>query len=212
MKIVLIALLFVACIYSSHAENQIICEGQTISIECPVGYAINIQKASYGRTDTSTCPHTSIQTSNCAAGGSHAIINDVCHGQQSCSLSANNSVFGDPCYGTYKYVNVKYECTNPYKAVPHVNVICEGSNGVISCGSGERIGVLDAFYGRSNKLTCPHSQISNTNCASSGSFNSIRNFCHGQQTCSLSASNGVYGDPCYGTYKYIKVTYVCYYP
>ncbi|KAK9968288.1 hypothetical protein ABG768_002622 [Culter alburnus] len=34
----------------------------------------------------------------------------LCDGSKSCSIPALNSVFGDPCYGTYKYLDVSYEC------------------------------------------------------------------------------------------------------
>eukprot|EP01046_Picozoa_sp_COSAG06_P107151 COSAG06_NODE_53462_length_300_cov_0.472637_1_plen_78_part_01 len=33
--------------------------------------------------------------------------------------------------------------------------------------------------------------------------------CQGQETCSIAATNGVFGDPCGGTYKYLTVNYNC---
>ena len=30
--------------------------------------------------------------------------------QASCELPASNSVYGDPCVGTFKYLEVKYQC------------------------------------------------------------------------------------------------------
>ncbi|KAA0721236.1 Adhesion G protein-coupled receptor L2 [Triplophysa tibetana] len=36
--------------------------------------------------------------------------NQKCDRQTSCSMVVNNGVFTDPCEGTYKYLNVSYEC------------------------------------------------------------------------------------------------------
>ena len=33
-----------------------------------------------------------------------------CDSKGSCSIPANNQVFGDPCYGTHKYLEVHYQC------------------------------------------------------------------------------------------------------
>ena len=33
-----------------------------------------------------------------------------CNGKNSCSIQASNSVFGDPCPGTYKYLELAYVC------------------------------------------------------------------------------------------------------
>uniref|UniRef100_H2Y6S6 SUEL-type lectin domain-containing protein n=1 Tax=Ciona savignyi TaxID=51511 RepID=H2Y6S6_CIOSA len=192
--------------------TRTICEREEGDITCPSGYVINIQKAFYGRTDTAACPGGNVFTTSCSSSGSHAIITHACQGQQSCSLSASNSVFGDPCVRTYKYIQVKYECIGPGNPVPRVKVVCERSTGAINCGSGKRIGVLDAFYGRANKLVCAENNIQDTDCRATESFSGIRSACYGHQTCNLSASNQVYGDPCRGIHKYIKVTYVCYDP
>ena len=34
----------------------------------------------------------------------------------------------------------------------------------------------------------------------------VRSACDGEASCELYANNGVFGDPCGGTYKYLKVT------
>uniref|UniRef100_H2XWW4 SUEL-type lectin domain-containing protein n=1 Tax=Ciona intestinalis TaxID=7719 RepID=H2XWW4_CIOIN len=208
MKLTFTVLLLVAAVYHANAANIVICEGGSNRISCPTGYIINVLHAFYGRTDgTTNCSENKrpIDANNAHYTGSSNIINDACDGQQYCSLSANNQVFGDPCVGTYKYIKVEYRCTSNF-------LICEHSTGTINCGTGKLIGVLDAFYGRSNRLTCPSRSILTTSCSASNSFNQIRSSCHGNQVCTLSANNGVYGDPCVYTYKYIKVKYVCYYP
>ncbi len=37
---------------------------------------------------------------------------ESCAGKPGCSLNASNSVFGDPCWGMVKYLEVIYECAS----------------------------------------------------------------------------------------------------
>lgn len=39
----------------------------------------------------------------------HVIIHS-CNGKNSCTIRVDNSVFGDSCVGTYKYLEVAYVC------------------------------------------------------------------------------------------------------
>ncbi|PWA29456.1 hypothetical protein CCH79_00017093, partial [Gambusia affinis] len=43
-------------------------------------------------------------------GSSKDKVAKSCNGKQSCSIRAANSVFGEPCAGTYKYLEVEYKC------------------------------------------------------------------------------------------------------
>ncbi|KAK7166994.1 hypothetical protein R3I94_001406 [Phoxinus phoxinus] len=97
------------------------------------------------------------------------------------------------------------------------HVICEGQDGVLSCGmslsgSPRTIRVIKANYGRTNSRTCangvPYSQISNTRCGIIVT-NIVYDRCNRKQTCVIPASNSLFGDPCVGTYKYLDVTYAC---
>ena len=40
----------------------------------------------------------------------HAFIFLRCQHKQSCYVVSTNEEFGDPCYGTYKYLKIKYAC------------------------------------------------------------------------------------------------------
>lgn len=86
-----------------------ICEGSRNTINCH-GKSISVLHASYGRHDRSTCPHTHIYTTSCHAGNSLGIVRSKCNSWSSCTLEATNSVFGDPCRGTHKYLKVTYKC------------------------------------------------------------------------------------------------------
>ena len=50
------------------------------------------------------------QVTGCTASGSDDIIENLCQGKQSCVINPDNSVFGDPCDGTVKYVEIDYDC------------------------------------------------------------------------------------------------------
>ncbi len=79
-------------------------EGGTISISTPTGTIISsILFASYGLPDT-----TNWITTWCHASGSMSVIQSSCLNRNSCSVGANNSVFGDPCGGWGKTLAVRY--------------------------------------------------------------------------------------------------------
>ena len=92
---------------------------------------------------------------------------------------------------------------------PIVARTCEWKTLSMNCGSGRRMTVLSANYGRLGRTHCQHSAMSNTNCRSSNSLNVVKARCQGRSSCSVPATNSVFGDPCVGTYKYLEVTYLC---
>jgi len=83
-----------------------------------------IVSANYGRTDKNTCPHTSIKTTNCSASSSLWKVINLCGNRGACNLEAENSVFGDPCVGTFKYLNVSYLC-EPYGKYSLLSIMCD---------------------------------------------------------------------------------------
>ena len=79
----------------------------------------------------------------------------------------------------------------------------------ISCPNGKRISVLDANYGRLDRDTCLHDAMGNINCRASNSLQIVQSKCDGKTSCELVVDSQVFGDPCAGTYKYLKVNYRC---
>lgn len=67
---------------------------------------INILRATYGRTHTSSVCGGPVKTTWCHAGSSMRVARHRCQSQRSCTLHALNSAFGDPCFGTKKYLEV----------------------------------------------------------------------------------------------------------
>lgn len=84
-----------------------ICERSSGYIDCPYGTSIDILSANYGRTTgRHICPDPARDT-NCRASGSLSTVRGKCQGRNYCYLEARNSVFGDPCQGTKKYLEVR---------------------------------------------------------------------------------------------------------
>ncbi|XP_078360486.1 L-rhamnose-binding lectin CSL3-like [Oculina patagonica] len=186
-----------------------VCEGGKAIIRCLVGGDIKVVEASYGRHDGSTCPHPSIRTTNCHAGNSLSVVQSRCDNQASCELDASNSVFGDPCWGTYKYLEVKFMCVVLPPNTPRSVTVCEGKKATISCQGGKKVNVLEASYGRHDRSTCPHPSIHTTNCHAGNSLLIVKAKCDNKPSCELDSNNSVFGDPCGGTYKYLSVKYQC---
>ena len=96
------------------AENPpsvITCEGSTTSISCQNGKTIKVLDANYGRLNRHTCIDNNMNDVYCTSSNSLGIVQQKCDHKTSCRVSASNSVFGDPCVGTYKYLEVKYQCS-----------------------------------------------------------------------------------------------------
>eukprot|EP00058_Branchiostoma_floridae_P027790 XP_002613281.1 hypothetical protein BRAFLDRAFT_68246 [Branchiostoma floridae] len=88
-----------------------VCEHQTLSLRCPTGQYINIISALYGRILPSSVCSGPVRTTNCNSTNSLKVVTDSCNGRGNCSVTANNGVFGDPCGGTFKYLEVACSCT-----------------------------------------------------------------------------------------------------
>lgn len=87
-----------------------ICEQEMQSLKCEAGQTITVLTAMYGRKKDSVCPSKPIHSLNCEARSSLTKVKEACEGKDTCVLSAVNSVFGDPCRGTTKYLEVTYTC------------------------------------------------------------------------------------------------------
>ena len=101
-----VAVVLKACFISAHA-----CEDAQLRISCAHDAIINVQSAVYGRMNNKICPVKKQQDSwSCAASTSLSMAQQICEGEHSCKIKARNSVFGDPCKGVRKYLEIKYVC------------------------------------------------------------------------------------------------------
>ena len=82
-----------------------------MELKCDAGQKIAVKKALYGRKKSNVCPGPKQHNTRCASKKSMSVVKKKCNGKQRCRIPAKNNVFGDPCRGTFKYLEVEYECT-----------------------------------------------------------------------------------------------------
>uniref|UniRef100_A0A668UBM1 SUEL-type lectin domain-containing protein n=1 Tax=Oreochromis aureus TaxID=47969 RepID=A0A668UBM1_OREAU len=187
-------------IYVSSFSPQ--CNMRRISGE---GQVLVIHGADYGRHDKTTCSDgraaSQLQVVQCSSPTS----NDVVAKRYRLTIFVN-SVFGDPCVGTYKYLEVVYTCQ-------FQTVTCEGSQAKLQCGKGQILVIHRADYGRHDQTTCSNLQsdcmLRDVLCSSPESIKVVAESCNGKNSCTISATSSVFGNPCFGTYKYLEVDYTC---
>ena len=93
-----------------------------------------------------------------------------------------------------------------------MSLICEGDQIQLACRPGSWIHIIYANFGRTMAgQVCEVSENASqsTQCYARESLKKVRSFCEGRQTCRLSATTEVYGDPCPRTSKYLDVEYSC---
>nr|XP_043876453.1 adhesion G protein-coupled receptor L3-like isoform X6 [Solea senegalensis] len=97
-------------------RRELSCEGYPIELRCPGTDVIMIESANYGRTDDKICDADPAQMENtrCYLPDAYKIMSQRCNNRTQCAVVAGPDVFPDPCPGTYKYLEVQYECV-PYK-------------------------------------------------------------------------------------------------
>ncbi|KAL6119983.1 adgrl2 [Pungitius sinensis] len=180
-------------------------------LSCDTG-VIQVHSALYGRKDNETCsegiPPNQLADTTCSQAGTTDVLKTRCDGKRECELNLNDVSTSDPCPGISKYLETIYSC---FPAI-HFET-CEGSLANLRCDPGLELFVYGADYGRRDKTTCtyrrPASQVENVLCSAPSS--KVAESCNGKNSCTISATNSVFGDPCGGTYKYLEVAYICQY-
>uniref|UniRef100_A0A3Q3DJR1 Adhesion G protein-coupled receptor L2 n=1 Tax=Hippocampus comes TaxID=109280 RepID=A0A3Q3DJR1_HIPCM len=103
-------------------RRELSCEGYPIDLRCPGSDVITIESANYGRTDDKICDADPFQMENinCYLPEAYKIMSQRCNNRTQCIVITGSDVFPDPCPGTYKYLEVQYEC------VPYI-FLCPGT-------------------------------------------------------------------------------------
>ena len=98
--------LFIIFVLSEH-----VCELGYLTISCAHRPNTTLYKtyANYGRTSYGTCFDRSAINTECIGSNSLLIASGLCQNHVSCTVVANNTVFGDPCSGVSKYLELGYE-------------------------------------------------------------------------------------------------------
>jgi len=87
-----------------------VAEHQTLDLSCPSGYLIaTVPFASFGNTSDDGCDTTTYGA--CHAGSSRYTVEQSCLGMNSCSVLAEDWIFGEPCFGTFKTLKAQVICT-----------------------------------------------------------------------------------------------------
>ena len=87
-----------------------ICALRTKTFSCPYGTKMWIDSAMYGRLTTKICGYGSWRNMSCHSDVTE-IVRSKCQNNMVCKLQVTNNVYGDPCPGTFKYLQIKYRCT-----------------------------------------------------------------------------------------------------
>ena len=209
--------------YRTDEENTMLVEGdETYNVahnktfKAPKGKKFGkVLWASYG---TPTVNNKELTLSNCHSTKSIDVVQAAAAGKTSFVLPAGNGNYGDPCYGTYKRVKAlitlvddpDYDPAND----PNPGVQTDAPNTMfietaehfpkdVVAPEGKMFGkVLFASYGiqklEGNKVYYDW-------CNSKTSMSVVEDALVGKTSGRVLADNGDYGDPCYGTYKYVKV-------
>uniref|UniRef100_A0A7N8XR33 Adhesion G protein-coupled receptor L2a n=1 Tax=Mastacembelus armatus TaxID=205130 RepID=A0A7N8XR33_9TELE len=108
-------------------RRELSCEGYPIDLRCPGSDVIMIESANYGRTDDKICDADPFQMENinCYLPDAYKIMSQRCNNRTQCIVITGSDVFPDPCPGTYKYLEIQYECV-PYKVEQKV-FLCPGT-------------------------------------------------------------------------------------
>merc|ERR1712154_602171 len=107
---VVLALFVAYCVHGfliDDVGSMFICEHDRMTLTCDSVYVIRVLYAYYGRHHTVVCgvghPGHEISNTSCEASNAKDIIAMRCDEKESCSMVIENSLFNDPCYGTFKY-------------------------------------------------------------------------------------------------------------
>ncbi|XP_071848670.1 adhesion G-protein coupled receptor G2-like isoform X3 [Apostichopus japonicus] len=90
------------------------------------------------------------------------------------------------------------------------SIECEGDTLHLQCDDGKVIHIHEALYGRTTSTICPGQKSEITSdCEATSSLPEVTKRCENQTSCSVPATNGVFGDPCVNTYKYLETSHSC---
>ncbi|XP_063997967.1 LOW QUALITY PROTEIN: adhesion G protein-coupled receptor L1 [Pogoniulus pusillus] len=108
-------------------RRELACEGYPLELRCPGSDVVLVENANYGRTDDKICDADPFQMENvqCYLPQAFRIMAQRCNNRTQCVVVAGSDAFPDPCPGTYKYLEVQYDCV-PYIEVEQKVFVCPG--------------------------------------------------------------------------------------
>ncbi|XP_078364429.1 L-rhamnose-binding lectin CSL3-like [Oculina patagonica] len=211
MRSILVAFVFTLVLSEIHCLDITVCEGDEHKISCDGYQKINIVAADYGRSETGVCKDLlDIDwDTNCHSPSALDITKEECQDFPSCNVYANNDEYGNPCFGIKKYLTVSYDCLKTKPNVLRKVRVCQGDQQTIECPSGRKLDIEYAMYGRLKGGHVCGGIVLDTNCQAGNSLAVVQSDCQGERSCLLQANDDMFGDPCWGTKKYLEVHYRC---
>ncbi|XP_072914346.1 protein eva-1 homolog C isoform X3 [Hemitrygon akajei] len=113
-------------------QNKLVCENETLHLQCKNRTTLVIYTASFGRAlhgNMECLPvNRTMPDIECLSPTTLRQVSSRCHGKQNCSITADVPNFGDPCIpGIRKQLNVSYTCGLPEKvALFFLSGVCSG--------------------------------------------------------------------------------------
>jgi len=131
-----------------------------------------------------------------------SVVTSACLNKATCTVAAQNSVFGNPCVPSRKRLYIQAVCNRVC-----ATAMAENDVATISCPSGTLVRSINfASYGTPIG-SC--GSFSKGSCDSSNSMSVVADACLNKASCSVSAQNSVFGDPCVGTPKRMYIQASC---
>ncbi|XP_068754841.1 uncharacterized protein [Montipora capricornis] len=87
-----------------------VCENDVIKLRCDKFKVLKIHGADYGRGEDSVCRKDQRSNYTCTLVDKTHSVKSRCDNKRKCTIKALSSIFGDPCPGFNKYLNIIYVC------------------------------------------------------------------------------------------------------
>ena len=102
-------------------RTDYVCEDDVMHLDCEPPNVLEIHGADYGGAAAFICGNGQGSNQTCSVLDRTQKVGSACNDKTSCSLAAMTPIFGDPCPGLNKYLNVMYACgkfsTTSFKCV-----------------------------------------------------------------------------------------------
>ena len=101
-----------------------------MNITCGHDQYLDVIRANYGRFSITICNvHGNTDWKvDCQAGRTLRAMQTRCSNKNQCIVPVQSSIFGDPCPGTYKYIEVHYTCRKGTHLICLISFIYFGRN------------------------------------------------------------------------------------
>jgi len=122
--------------------------------------------------------------------------------------------FGTPCSAIGAAVDT-VSCNNHLCDSKGVTCGCQGDTAKLSCKEGGGLIHIsqehDVYYGREEVAVCGQKVVDgwDYHCRAMDGKAKVIAECEGKEECSIPVTNDYFGNPCKGTYKYLRVHYQC---